>query len=108
MSTKNIILTKPDGTLRPISDVLNEIKTVYETSVKSGTEIHLDDNEASEFEIKDTDIQELEHQVLWSMEMVDGDEIQIHPSMNSNYVSIHGADELWFFICRLMGCSQSK
>lgn len=94
---------KRENVLRPVIEVLNDIKAVYETSGEMGTVIHLDTNDIFNSNRGDLRAHEMKLAVLWEVENTDGT-IQIHPPMNSKCVAIHDTDELWFFICRLLDC----
>lgn len=101
-----IKLNNEDGTMRPVLDVISEIKAFYETSFEMGTVIHLKKDDISETEAESTDVQKLQQKILWEVDVANDGVLHIHPPTNSNYISIHGADELWFLICRLMDCIQ--
>lgn len=101
-----IKLNNEDGTMRPVLDVISELKMFYETSFEMGTVIHLEKDDISETEAESTDVQKLQQKILWEVDVANDGVLQIHPPTNSNYISIHGADELWFLICRLMDCIQ--
>ena len=101
-----IKLNNEDGTMRPVLDVISELKVFYETSFEMGTVIHLKKDDISETEAESTDVQKLQQKILWEVDVANDGVLQIHPPTNSNYISIHGADELWFLICRLMDCIQ--
>lgn len=102
MDNKTIELKRED-VLRPVIDVLNDIKAVYETSGEIGTVIHLDTNDICDSNCGDLLGHEMKLKVLWGVENMGGT-IQIHPPMNSKCIAIHDTDELWFFICRLLDC----
>ncbi len=101
-----IKLNNEDGTMRPVLDVISELKVFYETPFEMGTVIHLKKDDISETEAESTDVQKLQQKILWEVDVANDGVLQIHPPTNSNYISIHGADELWFLICRLMDCIQ--
>lgn len=84
-------------------DVLDDIKSIYEASGKMGTVIHLDTNDACDINHEEPFERDLKSKMLWEIENT-GDTLQVHPPVNSKCVTIHGTDELWFFICRLLDC----
>lgn len=100
-----ILVTNEEGTMRSVWDVLNDVRARYEKPMETGTTIQLSEEKcdlpAGE------DVQEFMHQVSWAMHSNDGS-IKIFYPTNSSCVTIHGAEELWFFICRLLDCNQYR
>lgn len=105
---KIIKCTCEDGSLRPAMDVLDDIKSIYEASGEIGTVIHLDTNDVNDvcginLNHEEPFERDLKSKILWGIENT-GDTLQVHPPVNSKCITIHGTDELWFFICRLLDC----
>ena len=105
--TKNkrtVSLYDENGNKRNPMDVLKEVQEELEDP---GAELEPIDLTEPEESPQTEAPEEIKEKFLYSMGTADKPEnIEICP-MNGNKITIHGAEEAWFLICRLLDCFQT-
>lgn len=96
---KAIPLYDEAGEQRTVWEVLKEVKDLFEEP-KESYAIEISEAEINKAKFTKCELEVAEQKILWYIEKNDND-IKIHP-MNSDSIAIHGEEEIWFFICRLL------
>lgn len=100
---KTISVYNEMGEQRTVWEVLKEVKELFEKPVESYT-VEISEEEINAAGVTKADLTKVEKNFLWCME-AEGKDIKIHP-MNSDCITIHGKEEMWFFISRLLDYDQ--
>lgn len=106
---KAVSLYDENGNRRNPLDVLKEVKTELEEPMEAGTVIDLEEDTDIEEMLKDLpDLEEKQEMFMWGVGTTDSPgNISICP-MKEDTITLHGAEETWFFICCLLDCYQSS
>lgn len=106
---KTVSLYEENGNKRNPLDVLKEVQAELEEPMEEGTVLDLDEDADIEELLKDIpDLEEKKQMLLWGVGTTDTPgNIEICP-MKEDTITLHGAEEIWFFICRLLDCSRTN
>lgn len=96
---KAIQLYNETGEKRTVWEVLQDIKKEFEIPKESYT-IEVSEEEISKTEFSKNELSQAGEKFLWCIEK-GGNRTKILP-VNSGSITIHGKEEMWFFICCLL------
>lgn len=97
----SVSLYDEDGKKRNPLEVLKEVQAELEQPAIDGGTLVLDESEIDTEPLERPKAAEAAKNILWGISMTEEGQTEIHP-MNSDCITIHGAEEMWFFICRLL------
>lgn len=99
---KVIPLYDEEGEPRSAWEVLTDVKQIFESPTIDGGAIVLDEDELGTEPPEELKTEEIRKMFAWGIENTDTNgNTEIYP-ISSDKITIHGAEEMWFFICRLL------
>lgn len=102
---KVISLYDEAGNPRNPLEILKEVQKEFEPPTKEGYTVVLDESKIPTELPTGPEAEEFGKSLVWGIGNADTNgNTEIYP-MNSDRITIHGAEEMWFFICRLLDCS---